>query len=291
MMGAMLPMDGHVHSEWSWDTTSGSMERTCSRAVELGLPAVAFTEHADPGGWLVLASDLDDYPHLKEFVTPDRTPGDPVGGTLRPPNLDVDGYMESVQRCRERFPDLRILTGVELGEPHRDPEGVARLLASGSFDRLLGSLHSLPDGGDYSEMPNLFRQRRPADVIRDYLAELVNLIEGSDVFDVLGHIDYPLRYWPASAEPFRVGAFEEEFRRVLRVLAGTGRALEVNTRGDFPVAVVVWWRAEGGDAITFGSDAHAPSGLGRGFATATAMVAAAGFQPDSRPLDPWRALR
>jgi PHP domain len=42
-----LPPDGHVHSEWSWDASNGSMEKTCSRAVEMGLPAVAFTEHAD----------------------------------------------------------------------------------------------------------------------------------------------------------------------------------------------------------------------------------------------------
>src|SRR4029453_16565705 len=42
-----LPPDGHVHSERSWDAPNGSMEKTCSRAVEMGLPAVAFTEHAD----------------------------------------------------------------------------------------------------------------------------------------------------------------------------------------------------------------------------------------------------
>ncbi|HEY6424722.1 MAG TPA: PHP domain-containing protein [Pseudonocardiaceae bacterium] len=43
----MLPSDGHVHSEWSWDAPGGSMERTRARAVELGLPCIAFTEHAD----------------------------------------------------------------------------------------------------------------------------------------------------------------------------------------------------------------------------------------------------
>ena len=37
------PADGHVHTEFSWDAPGGSMERTCARAVHLGLPAVAFT--------------------------------------------------------------------------------------------------------------------------------------------------------------------------------------------------------------------------------------------------------
>ena len=42
-----LPADSHVHSEWSWDAARGSMAGACARAVELGLPAVAFTDHAD----------------------------------------------------------------------------------------------------------------------------------------------------------------------------------------------------------------------------------------------------
>lgn len=31
----MLPGDSHVHSEWSYDARSGSMERSCARAVDL----------------------------------------------------------------------------------------------------------------------------------------------------------------------------------------------------------------------------------------------------------------
>src|SRR5215203_2247226 len=215
----MLPLDGHVHSEWSWDTTDGSMQDACARAVDLGLASVAFTEHADPpGGWAVLASDLEDYPHLKRFVAHDRPPGDPVGGTLKPPQLEVGGYVAAIERCRDAFPELRILTGVELGEPHRNQEGVAELLAAAQFEWVLGSLHSLPDGDGFSEMPNLFRQCAPADVASAYLSELVTLIDGSDAFAVLGHIDYVLRYWPASAGAFKADAFEEEFRHVLRVL-------------------------------------------------------------------------
>ncbi|MDQ2923627.1 MAG: PHP domain-containing protein, partial [Candidatus Dormibacteraeota bacterium] len=42
-----LPPDLHVHTEWSWDAAHGSMERSCERALEIGLPGIAFTEHAD----------------------------------------------------------------------------------------------------------------------------------------------------------------------------------------------------------------------------------------------------
>ncbi len=169
----------------------------------------------------------------------------------------------------------------------KHPVGVADLLAAGSFERVLGSLHCLSDGEQFSEMPNLFRERLPANVIRDYLAELVRLIEGSDVFTVLGHIDYALRYWPTSAGAFEVHAFESEFRHALSALADTGRALEVNTRGRLPQEVVSWWREEGGEAVTFGSDAHTSTGLARYFTEAAAMVVAAGFHPGRGGEDLW----
>src|SRR4051812_7223770 len=46
-----LPPDNHNHSEWSWDAFAGSMEGSCARAVELGLPSIAFTEHVDLTRW------------------------------------------------------------------------------------------------------------------------------------------------------------------------------------------------------------------------------------------------
>jgi histidinol phosphatase-like PHP family hydrolase len=52
----LLAGDGHVHSEWSRDTggpsaAAGRMEAMCRRALKIGLPALAFTEHLDsPAG-------------------------------------------------------------------------------------------------------------------------------------------------------------------------------------------------------------------------------------------------
>jgi histidinol-phosphatase (PHP family) len=108
-----LPADGHVHSEWSWDTgdprsaAAGTMERTCARAMRIGLPALASTEHFDPRGWSVDAQDLS--AQLRPLVASD--------GVLLPPPLNLDGYYDSVERCRQQFPELRILTGVEFGQP------------------------------------------------------------------------------------------------------------------------------------------------------------------------------
>jgi histidinol-phosphatase (PHP family) len=275
----MLPADGHVHSQWSWDAAKGSMERSCARAVDLGLPALAFTEHLDHTVWTVSPDVLEESEHLACLATPE--------GLLTPPAFDAHGYLECIQACRERFPGLRILSGLEVGEPHWHAAAVTKVLEAGPFDRVLGSLHCLPDGNGFAEPPGLYGHRRAAEVFRSYLAEVARLVAESDVFSVLAHIDYPIRSWPAHAGPVELNAFEEEFRHALDVLARSGRALEVNTRVPLHPDVVRWWREAGGSAITFGSDAHDPTGLAFGFGAAADMVEAHGFRPGRHPWDFW----
>jgi histidinol-phosphatase (PHP family) len=275
-----LPADSHVHSEWSWDAANGDMAAACTRALELGLPAVAFTEHLDHTVWRVAPEDLDPDGPLAALCDAE--------GRLVPPAFDAENYLEAVQQCRDRFPQLRILSGVEVGEPHRHAHQVAEALRAGRFDRILGSLHTLADGDTFAEPPSLLTHLHPAEVLRRYLAEAAVLIEQSDVFDVLAHLDYPMRYWPSTATPFVPTDFEEEFRHVLRLLAQTGRALELSTVVPLHVSLLSWWRDEGGDAITFGSDAHQPDQLAQGFRKAVHMAEAHGFRPSDRPYDLWR---
>lgn len=240
------------------------MQESCRKAVELGLPSIAFTEHAD---WI---RGLDSV-------------------------FDVDSYFDSVERCRAAYPGLRILSGVELGEPHRYPEEARGLLAA-PFDRVLASVHCVEWKGqttDACEEGFL----TPADVdgiFRRYLREVLALVESDQSFQVLAHLDYPKRYWPADPE-YREGPYEEEFRAVLRAAALRGVALEVNTtRGRDPgrylcpgPIVLGWWRQEGGRTISFGSDAHSPGAVAAGFGLAREMVTAAGFQPKDDPVAFW----
>ena len=258
--------DHHVHTQWSWDAERGDMEATCRRALELGLPSIAFTEHAD---WV-------------------RGPACVV---------DLEGYLEAVERCRRRFSDLRILTGVELGEPHRHPADVRALLGRAPLERILGSVHTIPWRGtvtDASEEGYL-QPATVAEQFRAYLEDARRMLEGAPVFAVLAHLDYPKRYWPAGAGAYRAADFEEEIRAVLRAAARAGIALEVNTtRGGAAdrylcpgPEVVRWWREEQGRAVAFGSDAHSPEHLAAGFREAAAMVEAAGFRPQADPNQFW----
>ncbi|WBB53572.1 PHP domain-containing protein [Verrucosispora sp. WMMD573] len=275
-----LPPDSHVHSEWSWDTRVGDMEGSCVRALELGLPAIAFTEHLDHTAWRVATEG----PYVSDHLTSLAD----AGGILTPPPFDAAGYLAAVERCRERFPQLRILSGLELGEPHRHADQIARVLATGRFDRLLGSLHTLPDRGGFAEPWAIYPHRDPYELVRAYLADVATMVTTSDTFAVLAHIDYPVRSWPTDdVGPFDPTVFEDEFRETLRTTALSGRALEVNTRLPLHASVLGWWHEEGGDAITFGSDAHLPTFVGHGFREAAQLAEAHGFRPGSSPHDLW----
>lgn len=241
------------------------MERSCARALEIGLPAIAFTEHAD---WALV--------HKGQHP------------------VDIEGYLDAVERCRQLFPGLRILTGVELGEPHRFPEQTAAILAAGPLDQVLGSVHSIDYHGSLTDASQ-FRSREGIDfpgAVRAYFREVLVLVESEQPFEVLAHLDYPKRYWLEGAAPYREQDYQEEIRDVLKAAARSGRVLEVNTtRGHVlcpDLTVVRWWRELGGQAVQYGSDAHQPDKVAEGFKVATEMVESAGFKPAKDPVSLWR---
>ena len=264
MVNPGLAADNHVHSEWSWDAARGDMDRTCRRAVELGLRSVAFTEHAD---WI----------RGNEAV------------------FDAEGYFECLERCRARYASLRILSGVEMGEPHRHEPQAGALLRRG-FDRVLASVHYIDWKGrtEDAAKEGFLTPEDAEEMFRWYLGDVLALLKSDVPFDVLAHLDYPKRYWP-DAPRYDETQFEEEFRTVLREAAKREVALEVNTtRGREPgrylcpgAVVLGWWRDEGGRGVSFGSDAHRPDHVAAGFGPAKEAAAAAGFRADRDPLAFW----
>ena len=227
---------------------------------------MAFTEHVDFTDW-ILAD----------------------GRRVAP--LDVEGYLADVARCRDEFPDLRILSGIEAGEPHLFPTDVGAMLSAGNFERVLGSLHGIDFDGTLRAIGRtLFATTDPHELMRRYFTELDVLVGGSSVFNVLAHCDYPRRYWPAE----RVGAyddsdFEEEYRTVFATLATSNVVVGRNdVMAMASVSQLRWWWEEGGDAVSFGSDAHEPFGVGGHFDVAVDIAEAAGFRAGRDRFDFWR---
>jgi histidinol-phosphatase (PHP family) len=313
--------DRHVHTEWSWDAAHGDMVATCARAVALGLPAIALTEHADYNAWVNAATGAGgaaaaapgsskDPGHGGTPATPNRwtwsqghLPGHrwpvrvPVYPIARGGDLDIAGYWEAIDRCRAAFPDLRIESGVELGEPNLYPDQCARLLAHRPLDRVLGSMHIVEVDGEMVDIsvPEVLSPEHAKPRFRRYLVATRELVESGAPFAILTHLDYPKRYWPHATLPFDERDFEEEYRAVLVALARSGRTLEVNSsramgppRGPCPGPLPLrWWHEAGGQAISFGSDAHRPEDLAAGLGEAADLALAAGFRPGDDPVQLW----
>src|SRR2546421_1008942 len=142
------------------------MERSCERAIELGLPAIAFTDHAD-----FVKVHEDQY------------------------CVDIAGYLDSVERCRTRFPGLRILSGVELGEPHWFPSETAAVLSAGPLDNVLGSVHCVKLDGAIVDASQL-RDRDGVDLAgatRAYFGEVLAMLEAGLPFQTLPPLHHPQR--------------------------------------------------------------------------------------------------
>jgi len=261
----MLPQkmnDLHVHTEWSWDAPNGSMEETCRRAIALGVPAIAFTEHAD--------------------------------FTFAP--FDIEGYLECVERCRALFSELRIFSGVELGQAHRFRAEADALLKGYQLDVVLGSSHCMAVGDElvFIGAPGTLDPDVAHENVRSFFAETLALVETGPVFAVLTHLDYHKRYWPHDQLPYSELDFEDEYRAILKAAVGAGVALEINSNlgrldhGPCPGPTVVqWWREAGGRAVSFASDAHDPTTIVAGFEVVAGIAEAAGFRPAPHDFGFW----
>ena len=251
------------------------MARSCEQALAVGVPAVAFTDHLDFTDWIdgdqIGAENLDPHRYNRMHL------------------LDVTGYLAAVDECRERYPDLRILSGAEIGEAHMWAASAGAMVARAGFERILGSVHAIPFDGRLTAADEAFRLMPADDVMRRYLGEVLRLVEGSDLFQVLAHLDFPRRMWPWTAGPYDERAFEAEYRAVLAALAAGDRILEVNTKSPMVSAELVrWWREAGGRAVSFGSDAHQSWRVGDKFKLAVDVVEAAGFRAGRDRFDFWR---
>ena len=269
------PADNHLHTQFSYDAHAwGDMEATCARALALGVPSVAFTEHVDFLSW----SEQD----AASGVATDRV----AHRNFAP--FDLDGYLAEIERCRHLYPQLRILTGVEAGEPHLFSASLQRLLGEARPQRVLGSVHALVFNGTMRYANRAIPTLGIGEVMRRYLEEVLSMVTVCDFFEVLAHVDFISRYWPSQLA-YDEGDFEDLFREIFTVLAGQQRVLELNTKTPLGSGRLIrWWYEQGGGAVSFGSDAHNPYDVADLFEVAVDIAEAAGFRPGRDRFDFWR---
>jgi histidinol-phosphatase (PHP family) len=248
-----IPQDYHLHSHFSIDSRQ-TIEAVCQQAIDKGIAEIAITDHAD-------------------YIQEDEGAG----------YYDPDGYFAELEACREKFEGrLTIRAGVEIGEPHRFPEQVDALLDNYSYDFVIGSLHWV--GSDLILSNRYFEGRDVEEAYRAYYEELLEMVNVGR-FDVVGHIDVGKRYGFDVHGFYDVTPYEDQLREIYRVLIDRGKGIEIN-HGSLRREVnepapnlhaLRWYRDEGGEVLTLGSDGHRPNGVGFCLENAVEMARVAGF--------------
>lgn len=246
--------DLHMHSEYSEDAKpDASVASICRASAARGLNIIALTDHKDF--------------HYNKHPMP----------------LDIEAQQRDIARCRREFDgQLTILYGVELGEIHVSPEA-PDFLAAYRFDEVIGSLHTMPpEDIDIYFLP--YERMDCNAFLHTYFDELLKMVRCGG-FDVLGHIDYPLRVMKREGYEPTFAGFEARLEPILRELIDREIALEINAAGLFgwqkqvgpPRFVLDMYRNLGGSMLSIGSDSHCAPDAGRGIEQCFAHARKAGF--------------
>lgn len=249
----MYYTDYHTHSALSPDghVPLGEMARA---AVAAGIHELCVTDH---------------YDLLEER-----------GNLPKPPH----DWGPSLRQFGETLPEfqgkLTLRLGLELGSAQVDPQYVASLLDMPELDFVIGSLHnwSREKGGEDFYFGGYETEEACHAALDDYFGSMAALAPQGGLYDVLGHIIYPLRYMP---NPVPLDRYMERLEAIFKDAVAAGRGIEVNTYRGRTLEewrpILALYRDCGGEILTVGSDAHVPEGVGRGVAEAYDLIRDMGF--------------
>jgi histidinol-phosphatase (PHP family) len=209
------------------------MAEHVARALEIGVNAICFTDHADFN------------PHDNGYGYYDK---------LR--------YFVDLEAARVEANGVELLAGVEFGEPHAH-SGEFSELCQLPYDFVMGSVH-FTDRWPDSFFNGLVRDGVTAAECYDAYWDTVLQCVRFGGFDCLGHIDIPKRYYQTLLYD------EVKLRTIFREMVDRSIILEVNTSSlfkgcDEPMPgreLLELYRLEGGKHATVGSDAHSAEQLG-----------------------------
>lgn len=252
--------DYHVHSQYSSDCDT-PMEEQIKKAISIGLKKLCFTDHMDY-----------DFPKQYEwdFV------------------FDMDAYCKEIETLKEKYKNqIEVSTGVELGlQPHLQ-ETCLNLTTNYPLDFVIGSTH-IVDNLDPYYLPYWQDKTTTQGIERYFESTHACILQNMD-FDVCGHLDYIIRYIPAthdfSQDKNCMKEFGDYIDAILKSLIEQGKGIECNTAGlkyglPFPHPhsdILKRYKELGGEILTIGSDSHAPEHLAYGFSQIPEYLKKCGF--------------
>jgi len=254
----VLPVDYHMHTPLCRHATGEPVEYA-AHAVSLGLTEIGFSDHSP-----MIEDDFDDW---------------------RMRNDQLDEYVEKVRKAQAEFPQLAIRLAMEVDYLPDRVEWIRELAARHPWDYFIGSVHYVSGRWDIDSpfKLDLWKRCDVDEVWAEYFDRLTQAA-ASGLFEIIGHADLPKKF---GHRPTRdISPLVERF---LDAAKSTDTAIELNTAGlrkdcreIYPSREILSTARAKGVAITFGSDAHAPTEVGSDFTAALALAKEVGYRQSRR---------
>lgn len=250
--------DMHTHTDHSIDGKA-SADDMCAAAYQLGLRAIDISDHCDV--------NRDAELHCFERSSAS------IADALRLKN-EYQGRM-------------KVLCGIEIGNPHWNPEIAEKCSKIDGLDCIIGSVHRIryegeeliTTKGDYEHMS----KEHISGLVRKYFEDIILMIDTVHP-DILAHPTYMFRYIVGHHHiPLDITEYADETDRILKRIISDGVALEVNTQimkesiAEYDIYLLERYYELGGRLITLGSDAHSCDRLANSFIYAAKELLRIGF--------------
>lgn len=246
-------IDSHIHTNNS--DGKNSMLQMVQGAIDKGLEVITITDHCE----------IPRY--FKGFDAKIRK-----------------SYKDFLEVKDEYGHKIKLLFGVEIGQPLDNLAASEDLLAAIPFDFVLATAHNIK-GWKNTLYLSEYDPEYVKQLLFAYFDEIYRIIQWGR-FDVLAHLTYPIRYMTKEQkESVDMGLFEDKINNILRLLIETGKGIEINMAGLFHQAaepspnaqIIKKYRQMGGEIITFASDAHRVEKISQGFNEGMDILVKAGF--------------
>ncbi len=245
--------DFHMHTPLCGHA-SGEPHQYVEHAISLGLKEMGFSDHA---------------PFVK---------GPLPGVTMTHDELPL--YIRMIEDVQKRYRDqITVKIALEADFLPGYEERTRKLLKEYSFDYIIGSVHFIGDwafddpaarvGWDQNDVNRVYRQ----------YYQLLRESAKSGLFDIIAHCDLVKKFGHRPTEDLT-----DEVRKTAEVFKKAGVTIEINTSGlrkpakemyPAPQNLAIYCAA--GVPLTFGSDAHLPTDVGKDFDKALILAKSAGY--------------
>lgn len=247
--------DVHMHCGFSNDSETRP-EDMVESAIAKGLSVICFTDHYDK----------DNLDWGDEAI------------------FDAESYFQKMIELQEEYRDqIDIRIGAEIGMQPYLAEYYQNFIAQHPFDFVIGSVHSVLE---HDVALDFFQKHSDPEGYRIYFEEMLQDVQKIKAYDVLGHLDYIVRYSNQGSKGFDLNDYMDIIEEILKQVIAHGKGIEMNMSGlkyglgaPHPQPEIIKrYRELGGEIITVGADGHIPEHIAYDYHLADDILKSCGFK-------------